>query len=353
MAYRTSVERRRSADYRHYVNGIARRANDTPESVSTAPSNMETEAAGLGGMMKIGQALSHVLGNDTQVYAASPIKRKRSTRDEIMTLQSAIIRTIQTLRPPVTLRQLYYAMLPLGLYEKTESAYGRLCHHTMRMRERGIIPYGWFSDNTRWQRKPTTYTGLEEMLEIAAQTYRRALWAESPHYVEIWCEKDALASFFYQITKEYDVPLMVTRGFPSATFTYEAAEQIKAQGKETHIYYFGDYDPSGVLIPQDAARKLRTHGADVHFERVSVNEWQIDAWNLPTRPTKRGANSHAKQFASERSVELDAVPPHYLRDLVTDCIVQHLPRPDEIERLTRIEGLERETLRAMVKGLQE
>ncbi len=275
---------------------------------------------------------------------------KRRTRAEMERLYQAVTTTITQLGPPVTLRQLFYAMLPLQLYAKTEHAYKNLCYHTLIMRESEMIPYDWFSDNTRWQRKPTTYRGLEQMLEIAAQTYRRALWTELDCYVEVWCEKDAMASFFYGVTGPYDVPLMVTRGFSSATFAYEAAEAIKTIGKETHIYYFGDYDPSGVLISQDLERKLRGHGATVHFERIAVNEPQIAEWNLPTRPTKR-SGSHAKRFQSDESVELDAVSPPILRALIERCIARHLPS-GELEGLQRIEAAERETLRELAAALR-
>jgi hypothetical protein len=75
------------------------------------------------------------------------------------------------------------------------------------------MPFDWLVDNSRWMRKPRSYSSLEEMLRITAHTYRRALWTEADVYVEIWIEKDALADVLYPITSEYDVPLMVSRGY--------------------------------------------------------------------------------------------------------------------------------------------
>lgn len=293
--------------------------------------------------------LKTLTSNDIGLVQQKKRSSNRRNREEIDKLYTGIVRTIQEVQPPVTLRQLFYAMLPLGLYPKIEKSYKMLAYHTAKMRRDGLIPYHWFSDSTRWQRKPHTYSGLEEMLEIAAQTYRRALWTEQDERIEIWIEKDALASVFYQITAPYDVPLMVTRGFSSMSFIYEAAEAIKELGKRTHIYYFGDFDPSGVLISKDLERKLKGHGAPVRFERVAVNEPQIAVWDLPTRPTKR-SGSHSKQFDSDRSVELDAVPPTTLRALIENCITNHLPA-GELERLQVIEAAERESLHAMRKGL--
>ena len=101
----------------------------------------------------------------------------------------------------------------------------------------------------------------------------------------------------YPITAQYDVPLMVTRGYPSLTFLHSAAEGILAEDKPAFLYYLGDHDPSGVHIPQKVESDLREMacGAQIHFERIAVNVDQIEAWNLPTRPTKK-TDSRSKAF---------------------------------------------------------
>jgi hypothetical protein len=53
--------------------------------------------------------------------------------------------------------------------------------------------------------------------------------------------------------------------------------------------------------------------------------------SLPSRPTK-ASDPRAEKFDGD-SVELDAIPPDDLRDLVRDTIEQHIDR-DEIERFT-------------------
>jgi hypothetical protein len=63
--------------------------------------------------------------------------------------------------------------------------------------------------------------------------------------------------------------------------------------------------------------------ADITFVRLGVTPAQIAAWHLPTRPTKR-SDTRAKNFG-DVSVELDAIEPVQLRDLVSDAIQRHLP----------------------------
>jgi hypothetical protein len=77
------------------------------------------------------------------------------------------------------------------------------------------------------------------------------------------------------------------------------------------------------------------------FNRVAINDSQIEHWNLPTRPTKTTGNRHAKGWKSERpSVELDALPPSELRALARDCIETHVDL-DRLARLRQIEDEER------------
>ncbi len=158
--------------------------------------------------------------------------------------------------------------------------------------------------------KSVRYGSVEEALEATRQHYRRDYWRELDDYVEVWLEKDALAGVLYRVTDEWGVPLMVTRGFASLSYIHNAAETIQRVGKPTHIYYFGDYDPSGVEIDRNLERRLREFapGSEIHFERVAVRREQIDEFDLPTRPTKRGAN-HGHGLHEGESVEVDAIPP--------------------------------------------
>jgi hypothetical protein len=150
------------------------------------------------------------------------------------------------------------------------------------------------------------------------------MWDDMPAYVEVWLEKDALAGVVYEVTEPWDVPLMVTRGYPSLSFLFEAAQALNGEGKPSYLYYFGDFDPSGVDIPRKVESELRrlAPAAEIHFARVAVTEVQIVDLNLPTRPTKR-TDSRAHSFGSQ-SVEVDAIPARSLRKLVESCIRRHV-----------------------------
>jgi hypothetical protein len=285
----------------------------------------------------------------TRAASGSRPTSSRRTRSDIETIKNKMFEII-SVDNPMTVRQVFYRMVAAGAINKTETEYKSTVVRLLgEMRRAGDLPYGWIADNTRWMRKPTSHRSLDAALRLTAETYRRALWDNQEVYVEIWLEKDALSGVLLDVTGEWDVPLMVTRGYPSLTFLHSAAAVIGAVGKPTHIYYFGDHDPSGVHIPQKVEADLRKFAPHIEmtFERVAVTTQQITAWDLPTRPTKP-SDTRAKSFDGE-SVEVDAIPPSVLRELAAGCINQHID--DHALNLTlAAEDSERQLLAAIANG---
>jgi hypothetical protein len=148
-------------------------------------------------------------------YQTSHIKSRRRTKAEMAEIRAGIYQIVEA-DQPMTVRQVFYRAEVAGLVEKTEAEYtSTVARLLLEMRRAGELPYDWISDNTRWMRKPKTYTGLADFIDTHQRAYRRSLWSEADTYVEIWLEKEALAGVVIDVTSEYDVPLMVSRGFAS------------------------------------------------------------------------------------------------------------------------------------------
>lgn len=283
--------------------------------------------------------------------ASSPIKRQRRTKAAISSLREGLHQIISDNRP-MTVRQVFYQAVSRGLIDKTEAEYkGTICRLLADMRRDGTLPFGWLADNTRWMRKPTTHKSLAAALDRTQRFYRRDVWAEQDVYVEIWLEKDALSGVLYEVTGEWDVPLMVTRGYPSLTFLHSAAEDIDSENRPAFLYYFGDHDPSGKDIPRVVEKTLRELApeADLTFEVVAVTEDQIAEYDLPTRPTKK-SDTRNKAFEGE-SVEVDALPPSILKQLCEECVTQHVDHY-QYEQMKIIEEAERTTLQTIIDSMK-
>jgi hypothetical protein len=86
------------------------------------------------------------------------------------------------------------------------------------------------------------------------------------------------------------------------------------------------------------------------FERIAVNPDQVAAWSLPSRPIKE-SDTRAKTIGAADSVELDAIEPDQLRQLVADALDVHVP-PHEREVLEAEEDSERRILMEVVAALR-
>ena len=167
-----------------------------------------------------------------------------------------------------------------------------------------------------------------------------------PVYVEVWCEKDALAGVLMEETETYDVPLMVARGYASLSFLHSAAEAIESKGKPAYIYHFGDLDPSGVDAARDIEAKLRRYApeAEIHFERPAVTRAQVEEWNLPSRPTKM-TDTRAKKFITPPRWSWTRSRPANCANSCASCIERHVDQ-HQLEILRAAEASERDLLKA-------
>ena len=224
---------------------------------------------------------------------------KRATRAEMEERAEFLIAYAEE-HGPVTVRQLYYQAEVNSLpgIDKTDNGYDKIQEQVLKLRREGRLDYGLIADATRWMRKPQSFNGIEQALADTARFYRKDLWTDADSYVEIWCEKDALAGVVLPVTAKYDVPLMVARGFSSETFCYEAIAARGDDDRPYYVYYLGDLDRAG----QDAARSLKEkltrfadeEGIEVIFDQIAVTERQIIFLKLPTREPKRNSPADRK-----------------------------------------------------------
>lgn len=241
----------------------------------------------------------------------------------------------------VTVRGAFYQLTTLGVVEKTQGGYRQVQRQALLMRREGVLPWGFIADGTRWVHAPETWNSTEDALLETARTYRRNLWRSQGIRVEVWLEKDALASLIRDVTYRWGVRLMVSRGQSSDTYLYRAAQEAdnaaRNAGISTRVFALYDADRSGRSCVEQIERKLLrySYGAPITVSLLAVTDEQIEEWQLPTRP--------AKESADEVAVELDAIPPDRLKTLIDDAIAD-LIDPDAWEKELAVEANERALL---------
>jgi hypothetical protein len=201
-------------------------------------------------------------------------------------------------------------------------------------------------------------------------------WHEQPEYVEVWVEKDALAGTLKSILGNRQVRIVPNRGFSSVPFNYDNIERLRDfqfEGKNVHILYFGDLDPSGEFIDKVINNKLAQYGLyGVDFKRIAVTEEQTSQFTLPHNPDpetlrKLRKDTRSKSFMRRHNgqlfqIEVDALQayaPEEFKNLVQQSVDRYYDLEIYSEVLSRqvhseegVTRLVRKNLRSLLKNLK-
>lgn len=232
---------------------------------------------------------------------------------------------------PLTLRQIYYQLVSKDYIENTQSAYTSLSKLIKWGRIDGYIRWNSIEDRVRVFHDLTGWYDsnnfIDDTLKYFLKGYKRDLLQSQEKYIEIWIEKDALASIFQRIAEPYTIPVVVCRGFTSISFLHEFKIRLQYhQDKEPIMLYFGDFDPSGkeMLLAMKTTLQNEMGTRKIDFKRIALTEEQIQMYKLPNNPralksTDTRAQKHIEKYGS-LAVELDALRPDTLTYIVTNAI---------------------------------
>jgi len=212
-------------------------------------------------------------------------------------------------------------------------------------------------------------TFIEQRVEGVWNDYWEDHWEEQDAYLEVWLEKQSLASVFAPICEEYNVRLEATRGDWSDSKVYEACQRLREKmeaGKDVRILYFGDYNPSGFHAPVSILDAMGYYGINldrrfpksdselyydcehgcpfehpssggsIGIERLALTTEQIERFDLPENPVPSSTDkdAHIKEFfrqyvsdGMDTNVELNALKEYhreFLESLVEEGIEKHI-----------------------------
>lgn len=275
------------------------------------------------------------------------------------------IKILEGYSDAITVRQLYYRLVSVYGMTNDVSHYKKVVNAMIDARWKEIVDFEAFIDRERSMYGETEAESVElqnkidigkEQVKAWMEDYHLNRWQNQPQYVEVWIEKKALQGVFESPCNRFAVGLAPCKGYPSLTFVNDANKRFtEAIEREQNpiILYFGDYDPSGEDIPRAVAENLSRMGCDVDVERIALNQQQITEMKLPSAPAKL-TDTRTKNWNGAGVVELDAVEPHTLTEMVTAAIRQHFDSSLHIE-LEERESTEREqyqkALKEFVEGL--
>jgi hypothetical protein len=284
-------------------------------------------------------------------------KRNRRTKAEVEAVRQAAREELAA-GHPMTLRQVHYRLVSRDdiIHPNTISAYNTLGGWLRDDRLAGLVPWEWMEDRLRVAKGWAMWDDPTEFLHSVPGRYRRDPWQDQSHYVEVWCEKDALSGIFSDTLSRYGVTLNIGRGYDGWSSIKRAADRYfwrkDDHGMDTTVLYFGDFDPSGEDMHRSLVERFATLGVYPEIPKVALTP--EDARRLPGDVTKADDTRAAAFVAKygDLAVELDALPVGDLRGRIRQG-VEELMDMDALSENARIEREQRQKLRDGIGRLFE
>jgi hypothetical protein len=259
----------------------------------------------------------------------------------------------------MTVRQLYYQFVGNVWLENTPQNYEALATIISEGREAGMIDWDVIEDRGRVTNSQPTYDSLRGYLNQLNEAFRLDKWKKQKHYVEVMVEKQALEAIIWPICEKWSVPFTANKGYSSVSSMYKRGKFIQSQrdveGKEVHVLYLGDHDPSGIDMSRDVKDRLERYSdGPVDVVRLGLNHDQVLRHQLPKNPAKFSdsrAAGYVEKFG-EHSWELDALKPIVLRSLVENGIKQFVNLESWRAMEAQQQG-DQDTLQTIIEELPE
>lgn len=278
-------------------------------------------------------------------------KRFRSDSLALIHTANVIIREYQRQGYVLTIRQLYYQLVARDYIANTLKEYKRVAALFNDARLAGEMDWDAIEDRTREFLRRSRWKSGADVLESAANSFHMDMWENQNSRPFLIVEKEALIGVFERICRQYDVPVLAARGYPSVSVVREFVEEdiVPAlnEAQDVIILHFGDHDPSGIDMSRDLEDRfnlfLEPHGYARRFDfiRCALNMDQVRVQNPPENPAKTTDSrfaSYRKKFGSS-SWELDALSPTYLESLVRSEMDNFIDKNAWYEREQEIEGI--------------
>jgi hypothetical protein len=285
----------------------------------------------------------------------APWRPQRKTRQLLAQVEAIIDQYGPHL--PLTVRQIFYALVGRFGYEKTELAYGRLGDKLARARRARLLPFHLIRDDgvvvyrSKWHDGPAAFwddTGRR------IKGYRRDRQAGQRQRIELWCEAAGMAPQLARVADDYSVPVYSAGGFSSLTAVRNIADRALERTVPTVLLHVGDYDRSGESIfgamAEDAAAFVEAdriiHNLRIEPVRVALTANQVEEYELETAPPKEWDEG----YWEGDTCQLEALPPDILAQIVREAIEDHLDLDVWQEQVEAEEHDRTELLRELPAG---
>jgi len=260
---------------------------------------------------------------------------------------------------PLTIRQVWYALVSDGVLPKEERAYKRLVEVLGMARRSGRIAWEAVRDDTQVEVEPAAFAGPQEFgraLLAAADDYRLDRQAGQSVRLEVWSETAGMVPQLAVVADPFGVPVYSGSGFNGLPAKRAAALRAAAgRHRDVRIFVVSDWDPSGLHLYSALAEDVTAFaavdapGTRIAFERLAVTEQQIADHQLPTAAPKTTDN---RAFPGTSTTQAEALPPDVLAAVLRTAIEAHRD-PDVLAAVLEREAQQRTAILRRLRALDD
>jgi hypothetical protein len=230
---------------------------------------------------------------------------------------------------PNTLRGIMYILKSENVLKKSD--YNGLITHCRDWRKAGLIAWddiidgsgrGVINDFGDYLNIQDFVNNQISYLRNGGSNYQNYLntrwrWYGQPNYVEIWCEKHAIAGTVTSIISDRHVRVAYNKGNPGWGYMHDNCERLRSEmlqsyspssARNVYIFYLGDWDKYGRHMDKELELQLKHFDLwdKIHFKRIGLLPEQIHEYNLPQNFDGEGYEVDA----------LNAFDPYAFRNLI-------------------------------------
>ena len=258
---------------------------------------------------------------------------------------------------PLTVRQVFYRLVGVHGYEKTENAYQRLVTMLTRARRAGLLDWAYVRDDGIREEVPGGFTDPDDFwqaVRYSAKHYRLDRSMGQPVAVEIWVEAVGMMPQVTRVAGDYGARVVSSGGFSSVTAIRDAAGRIAERDRPTMILNVGDHDPSGKSIFERQRADVFCMVDDLggrlpEFRRVAITPMQAEWYALPGSPAK---STDQRGTWEGEAYQAEALPPDVLASELREALSAHVDG-DILQAVIEREAEQRSRLLEEIGGARD
>jgi hypothetical protein len=241
---------------------------------------------------------------------------------------------------PTSSRFLFYELVQRGILSKKkpdgddaktgarrpdQNLHDALTH----LREHGIIPWDWISDETRSLSNHTGWSSITQWATTSVDYVRLDPWQGRAPLV--LTESRSLSGALNRIAEQYAIKLAATNGQVGGFLRTDIAPVLSPGDR---VLYCGDWDWQGGQIEHNTRRVLeREIGGELDWKRIALTEEQVETYRLRALQIMKPDRRY-KPVRYHPAVETEALQQSVIVGIVRDALDAELTEPleDVLER---------------------